>query len=519
MGAQVGQKRNRSWEELQNRPTRVLFVRNVAEVTPDRQLAQLCARFGPVTQILQMVEKRSAFIEFEVFEHANDCINAFKFQPPTLDGRQLQFAFSGRDKIKMPDIPFPKSNPPSRVLHLQVSNIKYQVTVDVCKRLMGNALEKVSIREPLSGEGIVNILCQISDLPASEELRKTLDGKYIYTGCNRIAATYSHLQLLEVPQNNSFAHDFTKPVTSTSPAPEAGLLGGDPTHDIISHTAIPGTRAPTPTHGDATPGTLPGLSAPTKQITEWKDGVAVTRTVVDLDGLASASPMNQSISFSRNPSPMLGSTTPTAQSTELNFTSGTYTKTAPVVASSIATPPAHMNAELLITGLNENTTVQELANLTAVYGNVLQVKIIAHNPSMGTVRLATQEQARAAIKHLDNVNLKGSRVRVELSDGGIDNSPGSQTDPRYNLIVANNREYTRHPLDKPLRSFPPSTALFVMNLPVDITKQEIIAKVYERSGRQPVECAFTSDMKAINMHFATVDDALDVLVHFHLLFS
>lgn len=314
-----GMKRGRSWEQLQNRHTRVLFVRNVAEVTPDIHLANLCGAYGPVTQILQMVEKRSAFVEFEVFEDAERCIKDFRAQPPNLDGRILQFAYSGRDKIKMPDIPFPKNNPPSKVLNLKISNIKYQITIDVCKKLMGPNLEKVSIREPLSGEGCVNVLCQFSDLAEADKKKATLDGKYIYTGCNRIAATYSHLANLEVPSDNAFMHDFTRPAQMAAMAPivhiESGLLG-DEGQPAVPQTITPNTnlgqnnntaaannnnnshhgtpnsnnyhsdsrRSSHVSHSHAAcspPGAPPALP-PMRQVTEiGPDGHPVTRTVID----------------------------------------------------------------------------------------------------------------------------------------------------------------------------------------------------------------------------------------------
>lgn len=324
-------KRGRSWEQLQNRHTRVLFVRNVAEVTPDIHLANLCQRYGPVTQILQMVEKRSAFVEFEVFEDAERCIIDFRAQPPNLDGRYLQFAYSGRDKIKMPDIPFPKNNPPSKVLNLKISNVKYQITIDVCKKLMGEALEKVSIREPLNGEGCVNVLAQFMDLPSADKARETLDGKYIYTGCNRIAATYSHLQSVEIPTDGPFMHDFTR----LAPAPPAvdafkekevavvGLLGGDPNDPAAEsfrpdysrqnsmrsysrQNSTPTPRTPGSIHSHYTPhshghvspahsaaGALHNAPAlpPLREVTECINGEMVTRTIVDT---AAASPPSMS---------------------------------------------------------------------------------------------------------------------------------------------------------------------------------------------------------------------------------
>lgn len=306
-----GMKRGRSWEQLQNRHTRVLFVRNVAEVTPDIHLANLCGAYGPVTQILQMVEKRSAFVEFEVFEDAERCIKDFRAQPPNLDGRILQFAYSGRDKIKMPDIPFPKNNPPSKVLNLKISNIKYQITIDVCKKLMGPNLEKVSIREPLSGEGCVNVLCQFSDLAEADKKKATLDGKYIYTGCNRIAATYSHLTNLEVPSDNAFMHDFTRPAQMAQMAPivhiESGLLGdegqpavpqtitpnvtnvhqngnshhGTPNSNNYNHDSRRSSHAHSHAGVNSPPGAPPALP-PMRQVTEiGPDGHPVTRTVID----------------------------------------------------------------------------------------------------------------------------------------------------------------------------------------------------------------------------------------------
>ena len=161
-------------------------------------------------------------------------------------------------------------------------------------------------------------------------------------------------------------------------------------------------------------------------------------------------------------------------------------------ASGLGAPSAHdmpptqqvmINPEgpsvCLLQGLPEHVTPAELATLFAVYGNVVAVKILAHQPSVGLVQLQTEEQSRAAIKHLNGIRVHGLSVRVEPAKGKDLPPMRPDADPRYNLFVSNNREYTRHPMDKPLRSFPPSTNLFIMNLPVKVSESDIRDRIMQ----------------------------------------
>ena len=110
----------------------------------------------------------------------------------------------------MPEIAFAHHNPPSKVLHLSVSNVKYKVTIDTCKKLLGHGLQKVLVREPFSGKGIVDVICEMVDVPTAQDFQRLLDGKFVYTGCNRIRANFSHLRQLDLVENSDWSHDFTK---------------------------------------------------------------------------------------------------------------------------------------------------------------------------------------------------------------------------------------------------------------------------------------------------------------------
>lgn len=196
-------------------------------------------------------------------------------------------------------------------------------------------------------------------------------------------------------------------------------------------------------------------------------------------------------------------------------------------AASLGAPAAHdvpltqqvmINPEgssvCLLQGLHDLATPAELATLFAVYGNVVAVKILADQRSVGLVQLQTEEQSRAAVKHLNGIRYHGLSVRVEPSAGKGLPPMRPDADPRFNLFVSNNREYTRHPMDKPLRSFPPSTNLFIMNLPVKVSEAEICDRIMQLSGLRPVEIQFSMDKKAVNVHFATLDEAVTCLVFF-----
>ena len=42
--------------------------------------------------------------------------------------------------------------------------------------------------------------------------------------------------------------------------------------------------------------------------------------------------------------------------------------------------------------------------------------------------------------------------------------------------------------------------------------------LFLRSGLRPQECQFTSDFKAMNLHMATPEDAVNVIVHYYFTF-
>ena len=55
-------------------PSCVLFVRNIPKDTTSEEITNLFSQFGPVEQVLLLVEKATGFVQFKNIDHAISCM-------------------------------------------------------------------------------------------------------------------------------------------------------------------------------------------------------------------------------------------------------------------------------------------------------------------------------------------------------------------------------------------------------------------------------------------------------------
>ncbi|KAI9929471.1 hypothetical protein ASPWEDRAFT_172875 [Aspergillus wentii DTO 134E9] len=79
-----------------------------------------------------------------------------------------------------------------------------------------------------------------------------------------------------------------------------------------------------------------------------------------------------------------------------------------------------MTTKLFVGGLAWQTTDQSLQNAFAEYGTVEEARVVkdretGRSRGFGFVRFATAEEAQAAVNALNEQELEGRRIRVDLA--------------------------------------------------------------------------------------------------------
>eukprot|EP00906_Rhabdomonas_costata_P028147 RCo039931 len=117
----------------------------------------------------------------------------------------------------------PRNKSPTKVLWCEVSNVKYPVTVDVIKQVFekhGN-VEKIVV---FTRHENPHAFVQLDSVQKAMNAKQLLDGRHIYSQCNRLSVNWSGLQELTVRPGDENSADFTlsAPILQTPPSSSGG---------------------------------------------------------------------------------------------------------------------------------------------------------------------------------------------------------------------------------------------------------------------------------------------------------
>jgi len=71
---QIDNQPDKSHQPASYAPSCVLFVRNIPKDTTSEEFTNIFSQFGPVEQVLLLVEKANGFVQFKNIDHAISCM-------------------------------------------------------------------------------------------------------------------------------------------------------------------------------------------------------------------------------------------------------------------------------------------------------------------------------------------------------------------------------------------------------------------------------------------------------------
>ena len=129
--------------------SRVVYVRNLPRDTLQSEVVSTFEQFGEVTNVLLLIEKSHAFVEFKNLDSAIYCLQKSDI---TLGKKVLQISTANRSKIEEDRIE--KSQKPTCILLISITNVIFPVTADVLQSVFNKFGEvlRVIIFQKLQGE-------------------------------------------------------------------------------------------------------------------------------------------------------------------------------------------------------------------------------------------------------------------------------------------------------------------------------------------------------------------------------
>eukprot|EP00128_Syssomonas_multiformis_P001532 Colp12_sorted_trinity150504_noHs@3039 len=185
-----------------------------------------------------------------------------------------------------------------------------------------------------------------------------------------------------------------------------------------------------------------------------------------------------------------------------------------------ASQQQQQSAVIIINQLNtEKVTPDVLFMLVGVYADVHRVKILFNKRDTALVQVADMNQAQTAITHLNNVNLFGSPIKVNISKHTSVSLPRADAEAEHQLFT---KDYSTSPLhrfkDPRSKNFQnicmPGSTLLLSQIP-EGTSEDLLRGLFSQYGTVVNFRFFPNNPKMGLLQMATTDEAVHALIFLH----
>ncbi|CAH8602268.1 hypothetical protein MS3_00005958 [Schistosoma haematobium] len=242
-----------------NQPSCTIVVADIPEGCTERDLIGLFSRYGQIKNAKLVCSGRAALVEFCEISPPTRLVHMAKINPFCVGPNRVRLEFSSEtitpviDRKHQSQSSALDNNAPTRILHLDISNAEYPITVDVIKAICsphGNILRTFIGKKNVDRS--LEALVEFENVEEARAAKEQLDGADIYSGCCNLTVAYSRLQRVHVTQNDSESWDFTGP---------SGNLEG-PLNNSSTQRTLLGSVAPPPNSAVASAILPPPAAAP-----------------------------------------------------------------------------------------------------------------------------------------------------------------------------------------------------------------------------------------------------------------
>lgn len=163
--------------------------------------------------------------------------------------------------------------------------------------------------------------------------------------------------------------------------------------------------------------------------------------------------------------------------------------------------------------LPNNFSVDDIATLFGVYGDVVRVKKSSRNERQCWVQFRTADGAQNILRFLNNLTLFGRDLSIEYSTVqrlrlGPDPERDKSFDTSYHRYQTRDAEFFRKHLCSP------TNVLFISNIPASMSEVELTSAFDARSV-EFLRDSIRPLLKSAFVHFSNVDDAANALIENH----
>ncbi|VVC39894.1 Hypothetical protein CINCED_3A004085 [Cinara cedri] len=509
-----------------NKPSRVIHIRNIPNEVTEAEVIHLGIPFGKVTNVLVLKGKNQAFLEMADETSASTMVTYFTTCTAQLRGRAVFIQFSNHKELKT-DQTHSNANAsaqaalqaaqalagqsdvqggPNTVLRVIVEHMVFPISLDVLYEIFsryGKVLKIVTFTKNNSFQ----VLIQYPDVVTAQSAKLSLDGQNIYTSCCKLRIEYSKLSSLNVKYNNDKSRDYTNPTLPNGDNTVMETLAALGVDSVAGSQLLPHQLS---LLLSGVPNAAAGIPQARRQMTTNADHTRIagspgmlTPSFNAVHGLAS--PL--ATSFANTP----------VSSMPLGF---------PLPGGSLAAGtlrlPSQMTGQtcvLLVSNLNEEmVTPDAIFTLFGVYGDVLRVKILYNKKDGALVQMAEPHQAHLAMLHLDKVRLYGKYIRVMQSKYQTVQLP-KEGQPDSGLT----KDYTSSPLHRFKKPgsknyhniYPPSSTLHLSNIPTTLS-EDFLKTAFENNSFSVKDFKFfPKDRKMALIQMDSQEEAVAALIKMH----
>uniref|UniRef100_A0AA85IV80 RRM domain-containing protein n=1 Tax=Trichobilharzia regenti TaxID=157069 RepID=A0AA85IV80_TRIRE len=506
-----------------NQPSCTIVVADIPEGCTERDLIGLFSRFGQIKNAKLVCSGRAALVEFCEISPPTRLVHMAKINPFCVGPNRVRLEFSS-EVITPVDRKHPHqsqsstidNSSPTRILHLDIANAEYPITVDVIKAICsphGNILRTFIGKKNLDRS--LEALVEFENVEEARAAKEQLDGADIYSGCCNLTVGYSRLQRVHVTQNDSESWDFTGPsgnvegplnnssTQRTLLGPAAPVGGLTPAPSILPP---PVPAAPLPVY-PAQPYQQPqppmgyyGMGPYTSPVCAVPPGAQFAApaypgywpaTMIPPAGVQPMRPLDTG--FTTPSRIVILPTPPPVHQVNTNgvgighSTSNLSISTPATRQSDLSVFEAIEGVVLMVSNIPQRMNCDHLFNLFCLYGNVARIKFLKTRPGVALVQVGNPEAADLIHRYFNGVCVFGKNLQLhhskitELKEHENLGTLSDGSPVMKNYMMDPNNRFRNSMVAAKSRILEPSRTLHFFNAPLNSTPEDI-CRIFTDSG-------------------------------------
>nr|CDS20495.1 heterogeneous nuclear ribonucleoprotein l [Echinococcus granulosus] len=519
-------------------------------------------RCGQVKSIQKVCGGRAALIEFPEISTPTRLVHWAKINPFFIGVCRVRLEFSSQTitapanimKPQLNENSMAKDTTPNSVLHLDIRNAEYPITVNVLKAICSRhgTLQRIYIGK-VNVDKSLEALVEFATVEEATKAREHLDGADIYSGCCSLSVSFSKMKKIHVTKNDNEQWDFTESKEGLLPNAAAGqrtllpnATNGHTEQQSTPTAAVQQAPPPPPSSVPPVPPVPPmayqqpyyGYSMPPGQYMQppgYYPPMMPGQPMSTYSNPAMPygmqppmpSPYYQQPGYQYYPQqqPPAQQQMPPQMPTATVRTAPQIMPTPPPVhhvtpagigvghstsnlnSTSVAAARntdmsifhAERGAVLVVSNLPEGINCDHLFNVICLYGNIARIKFLKSRPGCAIVQMGSKEAAELVSQHLEGASIFGQVIQFHPSEqievqehAGLGTLPDGSPVMKNYMTDSNNR-FRNAVVAAKSRILAPTRTLHFFNAPLNFSPEDM-CHVFSDCGvkRPPRIVVFTA---------------------------